>query len=659
MFFQKNKKYFLFLIVYFFCASGSFSKENNIIVNNGEIDLSNWNFAKEGSVELKGTWKFYYKKLVSNGTDLSKEEYSFLYSPGLWNNSIQNGKKISGIGYGTYKLNLILGSNGPSLAIKMTDVATSYNLWVNKKKILSNGKISDKANSYQPKYLPSVILLENLQQNNEIIIEVANFKHSIGGLRSAPIIGKAEELIIQKRINTYIDIFLVGSLLVVAIYNMFMFYFHKKDRASLYFSLFALAIIFRIILINEKPLYQIFPDFNWYLGNKIEYISSYLSNIFFLLFINSIFSKYLNKKILKTLFTLFGAGILVVIFFPLYYYSKTMFYFEISMIAAGIWVLTVILRALKNKKSEALLVLIGFISLFLAVINDILYNERIINTFHLAHWGLFAFMILQTGNISMRFSKTLSFSKKIAFELDIAKKVQETVLTFPDYYNNIKEFEIAVVYLPQNNKVGGDYYNINQLEDKSVSIIIADAIGHGIQAALRTMQIHSLYKQNYKPESSTQTLKNMNKNILEGKDVSSQNYFTAFLINIKKDEILFSSAGHPAQYLYKSKTKELKTLHTKGKILGVIDDTEIEFKKEKIENGDIIFLFTDGLFEQLNEKGTEFSEKKLYTLFEKSIHNTPENNLEKINLSVINEINRFKGKKPYTDDITLISIRVR
>ncbi|MDH5717063.1 MAG: SpoIIE family protein phosphatase [Spirochaetia bacterium] len=657
MFFQKYKFFFIFLIILFILNCSA--KEENFIVKNGEIDLSNWDFIKDGSVELKGTWKFYYKKLFSNGTDLSKEEYSFLYSPGLWNGSTQQGKEINGLGYGTYKLNLILGSNRPSLAIKMIDAATSYNMWFNKKKILSNGQISEKENLYKPQFFSSVILLENLQQNNEIIIEVVNFKHSKGGMWLAPIIGKAEEVIIQKRINTYIDVFLVGSLLVVAIYNMFMFYFHKKDKASLYFSLFALAIIFRIILINEKPLYQIFPNFNWYLGNKIEYISSYLSNILFLLFINSIFSKYLNKNILNTLLALFSTGTLVVIFFPLYYYSKTMFYFEISMIVGGIWVLMVILKALKEKKSEALLVLIGFISLFLAVINDILFNERIINTFHLAHWGLFAFMLLQTGNISMRFSKTLSFTKKIAFELDIAKQVQENVLTFPDYYNNIKEFEIAVTYLPQNKKVGGDYYNISQLEDKSVSIIIADAIGHGIQAALRTMQIHAIYMQNNKPESSMQTLKNMNNNILKSKDVFSQNYFTAFLINVRKGAISFSSAGHPAQYLYKFKTKELKKLQTSGKILGVLDDAEIELKKEKFENADIIFLFTDGLFEQLNDKGKEFSEKKLYTLFEKAVSNASEKSLEKINLSVINELDRYKGKEPSTDDITLISIRLK
>ncbi len=242
-------------------------------------------------------------------------------------------------------------------------------------------------------------------------------------------------------------------------------------------------------------------------------------------------------------------------------------------------------------------------------------------------------------------------------ELSIAEMVQRSVLTSKEYYCKIEYLDIDVQYIPINKKVGGDYYNISILSDASTSIMIADATGHGIQAALSTMQIDILNKQSLVKHNPPLRLKYINELLIN--EIKSKNFFSAFMLEINKEKILYSSAGQSTQLLIKGKTKELKYLQTKGKLIGIKQNVTYKMEEETIESGDIIFLFTDGIFEEFNSQNEQFGEARFFKLVNKILTDFPDTYpMAEINTLIIKEVEAFIKDAEFNDDITLIGIRV-
>ncbi len=80
-------------------------------IHKGVIDLKDWDFHKDGFVNLSGQWEFYWKKQMDpmRGFDTdSASEFGLIKVPGIWNGYEENGKKISGQGFATYHLKVIL-----------------------------------------------------------------------------------------------------------------------------------------------------------------------------------------------------------------------------------------------------------------------------------------------------------------------------------------------------------------------------------------------------------------------------------------------------------------------------------------------------------------------------------------------------------------------
>ncbi|MCB1167744.1 MAG: hypothetical protein KDK33_16420, partial [Leptospiraceae bacterium] len=86
-----------------------FSGRQQPVAHKGELDLSSWNFEKDGPVQLKGEWEFYWKKFSK---DIRPDTTPNFIHPGPWNSFKREGKEIGGEGYGTYRLRIKLPPGG-------------------------------------------------------------------------------------------------------------------------------------------------------------------------------------------------------------------------------------------------------------------------------------------------------------------------------------------------------------------------------------------------------------------------------------------------------------------------------------------------------------------------------------------------------------------
>ncbi|MCP5494294.1 MAG: SpoIIE family protein phosphatase [Leptospiraceae bacterium] len=255
-------------------------------------------------------------------------------------------------------------------------------------------------------------------------------------------------------------------------------------------------------------------------------------------------------------------------------------------------------------------------------------------------------LVLQANN--QKLNETL---RLIKLDLNFAKKIQVKLL--PESLLEIDGLNICSVYVPME-EVGGDIFDIVRLDNGIVRIMIADAIGHGVQAALITMLIKSEFETIKHSEWSTSVLMYNLNNIFFDKYASLKTFFTCCIveIDIQKETITYSSAGHLAQLLIKDTTESLSKT---GKVLGLKKDAKYKEITKPFQKGDKLLLFTDGLLEEFSDSGELFGEDRLL----ETISVAKNESIQSLCDFLLKSLDEFLAGYPIRDDIALIGVEYK
>lgn len=136
-----------FLVIIGNCTKQQENKVDLPIAKNGIIDLSNWDVYKDGYIELKGDWQFYWNELLSADQLKKTNLKPLLFNlPSTWNDFKINGKELGSTGYATYTLKIINHNDKNNLmALELPLAYTSYKIWINDQLFYENGKVGKSA----------------------------------------------------------------------------------------------------------------------------------------------------------------------------------------------------------------------------------------------------------------------------------------------------------------------------------------------------------------------------------------------------------------------------------------------------------------------------------------------------------------------------------
>ncbi len=294
------------MIVFFFICSCATDVDIKITPKavRGVLDLSSWDFDNDGPIDLSGEYEFFWNQLISPQDFLSgsaPEKSGFIMVPGFWHTYKSEKIHPAAEGYATYRLRIVFDPKleARSMAIKNMDMGTTFNLFVNGKKVCSVGKVGKTRETSIPKYHPGVTDFQVDGSSLDLLVQVSNFHHRRGGAWEKLTLGNAQDLraMRSKRINY--DIFLFGSIIVMAFYHLGLFFLRRKEKAPLFFSVFCFLISLRLLTTGERYLMELFPAINWQLLVKLEYLSYYLSVPIFTQFVSQLFSERFSKKFLN------------------------------------------------------------------------------------------------------------------------------------------------------------------------------------------------------------------------------------------------------------------------------------------------------------------------------------------------------------------------
>lgn len=249
------------------------------------------------------------------------------------------------------------------------------------------------------------------------------------------------------------------------------------------------------------------------------------------------------------------------------------------------------------------------------------------------------------------FKETLE-KQRLEKDLETARNIQNNLL--PKWVPTLSNFEIAA-FNKSARMVGGDYYDIVQLNKNNVLFAIADVSGKGVPAALLMANIQAFLKSICKMKMPLAEATNL-MNDLVAENTTMGSFITFFwgILDNEKKELSYVNAGHNPPLLIRN--GQITKLKRGGMILGVMQ-TVVPYLSEtvQLETGDALILFTDGITEAMDVKWEEYSDERLEELSLSNASETSQNILAHIRTSV----EEFTRGAEQSDDITCLVVKVK
>lgn len=212
-------------------------------------------------------------------------------------------------------------------------------------------------------------------------------------------------------------------------------------------------------------------------------------------------------------------------------------------------------------------------------------------------------------------------------------------------------------YLP-TGPIGGDFFHILPLSDTTAGVFISDAMGHGVRAALVTALERALVEEMAVVAGNPGIfLSQINQALLSIlRRTGTPLFVSAFylFVDVTFSEIRYAVAGHPRQLIIRRSAGTVEMLPANacdhGPALGVFEGQHYEMFRAKLAPGDLVMLFTDGLFEVEGPGGEMLEQRQLLELVRNRMNLPPHD----IPQAILRDVRQFAADGVFSDDVCLV-----
>jgi len=239
-------------------------------------------------------------------------------------------------------------------------------------------------------------------------------------------------------------------------------------------------------------------------------------------------------------------------------------------------------------------------------------------------------------------------------DLSIATRIQQSLLpsTFPPFPNH-PEVDLYAEMLTAK-EVGGDFYDYYFVDEDRLAFVIGDVSGKGIPAAIYMAVSRTLLKAiAHQVAHPGEVLRKLNTLLIPESEEAT--FVTMFygVLNVRTGEVQYSNGGHNPPYLLRSSGGVEQLPLTGGFILGKIGQLEFDTAKVKLEPGDTLFLYTDGVTEAMDGEMNPYEEQRL----EKFLGMRNGSSIQELIKGSFADVKSFANGAPQADDITILALR--
>lgn len=282
------------------------------------------------------------------------------------------------------------------------------------------------------------------------------------------------------------------------------------------------------------------------------------------------------------------------------------------------------------------------------------------------------------GDFAVMTSRVLRYHRELEAEvaaktaviredLEMAREFQNALL--PSSYPDAPPSDVpdplrlgfAHFYQPAST-VGGDFFDLIEIDEHRTGILIADVMGHGARSALITAILRALVR-NHAIDAGepAKFLGMLNTHLHELVTRSGQTLFvTAFymVLDTFEEQAAWAVAGHPAPLRARRGTgnppQPLWTTTRRQPALGLLLSARYEASYSAIRAGDVFLLYTDGVVEAENPDGGEFGMERLKSTFDESLDGP----LAAMPAKIVCEVAAFQKRRQQDDDVCVVAVEI-
>jgi serine phosphatase RsbU (regulator of sigma subunit) len=236
-------------------------------------------------------------------------------------------------------------------------------------------------------------------------------------------------------------------------------------------------------------------------------------------------------------------------------------------------------------------------------------------------------------------------------DLMLAAQVQRQVLPKPPVCPNL---EVAAAMQPAQ-LLGGDYYDFFKISDEVVDVVIADVSGHGAAASLLMPSLAvALRLRARELDGPAAIIKDLDEVFRQITNAAT--FVTMFYARFDQNSrtLQYANGGHNPPLLVRPRTGESLLLEVGGPIMGILKEAQFTNTVITLDQGDILTLFTDGVTEQENEAGDEFSISRL----EEVVRSQETEPASALVAHISEAVSTFAGAKQQADDLTVVVVKI-
>jgi serine phosphatase RsbU (regulator of sigma subunit) len=258
-------------------------------------------------------------------------------------------------------------------------------------------------------------------------------------------------------------------------------------------------------------------------------------------------------------------------------------------------------------------------------------------------------------------------SQQMEEELKMARELQVALLPrrFPAIPINAPPDESALgflsLYFPTGD-VSGDFFSVFPVGEKAAGVLICDVMGHGVRSALVTGMIRGLVEEHSKFAADPGVLLTQINRALTVilQQAGTAMFATCFYVvaDVERAELRFANAGHPCALHVRSEGASVEKLDdqpSRGPVMGIFPSATYGTATRPMVTGDLVMLFTDGLYEVEDATGAFFTEEQLRAAVSRHAALVPEEFFDR----VLCDIRNYSGSVTFADDVCVVGMQIR
>ncbi|WP_141604449.1 hybrid sensor histidine kinase/response regulator [Terrilactibacillus laevilacticus] len=391
----------------------------------GYLDLTKWNFSKDGPVPMNGEWNFYPNKLLNqvtftNPNKLTPEKINV---PGNWFS------KMHSPGVATYSLHIKVKQADRVFGLKTSSIQLANRIIVNGTTIGRSGNPSREKN-YIARNKPNTSYFNLHSGWNDIVIQVANYDlNGSGGINGPIYFGYAPQILnLQEKALSY-DWIIVASFVIIGLYFMGLYSQRKYDYSLIIFGLFCFFIAVYTSTSGERVFFNLFESAPFWLYFRTQILSIVGLGIGLYLYVYTAFRPYCSKRIVQIGLGL-GLVLLVIVVGIVKYLNMSILspiltsYIMISFLYATY----IFLLAALHKIAESLFLVIAAISMIAYILIQSVSVYFAVPIYKTSPYIPLIFLLMLSLLMSSRFANAYRKIQELSIRLLQTDKLKDEFL---------------------------------------------------------------------------------------------------------------------------------------------------------------------------------------------------------------------------------------